>query len=84
MGKDKAIENSEALETVAEKLHDFIVEFEAKQIVRSEVTIKAKTRTDAEKQFKSTSDSLDLKEVLATGRSFNPQLVGKSVRAFPA
>ena len=85
MGNDKKAEKVEALETVANGLKKFLVEFECKQIVRSTVEIEASTRTDAEKRFKADADNLDIDTVIAGAKDkFAPQLVGKSVRAFPA
>ena len=85
MGKDKVAEKAEALETVASGLKKFLVEFECKQIVRSTVEVEASTRTDAEKRFKANADDLDIDTVIAGAKDkFAPQLVGKSVRAFPA
>tara|TARA_B100000902_G_scaffold18784_1_gene22557 strand:+ start:31809 stop:32066 length:258 start_codon:yes stop_codon:yes gene_type:complete len=85
MGKDKVEEKVEALETVASGLKKFLVEFECKQIVRSTVEIEASTRTDAEKRFKADADNLDIDTVISGAKDkFAPQLVGKSVRAFPA
>lgn len=85
MGKDKVEEKAVALETVASGLKKFLVEFECKQIVRSTVEIEASTRTDAEKRFKASADDLDIDTVISSAKDrFAPQLVGKSVRAFPA
>ena len=85
MGNDKKAEKVEALETVASGLKKFLVEFECKQIVRSTVEIEASTRTDAEKRFKADADNLDIDTVISGAKDrFAPQLVGKSVRAFPA
>jgi len=84
MGNDKKAEKVEALETVASGLKKFLVEFECKQIVRSTVEVEASTRTDAEKRFKANADDLDIDTVIAgADKKFAPQLVGKSVRAFP-
>ena len=85
MGNDKKAENVKALETVASGLKKFLVEFECKQIVRSKIEIEASTRTDAEKRFKATAGDLDIEAVISGAtEKFDPQLVGKSVRAFPA
>lgn len=85
MGKDKVEEKAVALETVASGLKKFLVEFECKQIVRSTVEVEASTRTDAEKRFKADADNLDIDTVISGAKDrFAPQLVGKSVRAFPA
>ena len=78
-------EKAEALETLANGMKKFLVEFECKQIVRSKVEVEAFTRTDAEKRFKADADNLDIDTVIAgADKKFAPQLVGKSVRAFPA
>ena len=85
MGTDKKVEKAVALETLANGMKKFLVEFECKQIVRSQVEVEAFTRTDAEKRFKADADNLDIDTVIAgADKKFAPQLVGKSVRAFPA
>lgn len=84
MGTDKKVEKVVALETLANGMKKFLVEFECKQIVRSTVEVEAFTRTDAEKRFKANADDLDIETVIAgADKKFAPQLVGKSVRAFP-
>ena len=85
MGTDKKAEKAVALETLANGMKKFLVEFECKQIVRSKVEVEAFTRTDAEKRFKADADNLDIDTVISGAKDrFAPQLVGKSVRAFPA
>ena len=76
MGKDK-------VETLETALKTFRLQFEVKKRVLAETVVEAKTRTDAIKQFKSNSDSLDLESAIASGQNFGNEFVGNSVRAIP-
>ena len=49
----------------------------------AETVVEAKTRTDAIKQFKSSSNELDLESAIASGQNFGNEFVGNSVRAIP-
>ena len=84
MGKDKVADKTESLETLADGMKKFLVEFEVKQTVITTQVVEAKTRTDAEKKLKANADSISLDDCLANAKEkFPPLFVGKSVRAKP-